>query len=258
MRPWQKLGAHLVSAGRRGRHGVCRLGAPCATGFRGGRLQRLGRPAPPDALACRVWRVGDFPAWRGRGGAVQVRDCGRPRAVQRQGRPLCAPQRRAARQRRLGVRGRTCPRRLDAGRHFAAARARPRCCAHCHLRGARRFLAAAGRPDAGLGLSGGDPGALRRRPRFHAHRTAAGQRAPVLWLLGLPAHWPVRAHRALRLAGGIAPIRRHGPRGRTEDHPGLGARRISRRTRTGWPASTAPRCTSTPTRARAFTATGTR
>ena len=51
---------------------------------------------------------------------------------------------------------------------------------------------------------------------------------------------------------------RRGPRGRPGRDPRLGARPTSRPTRTAWPSSTARPSTNTPTRAKAFTRTGTR
>ena len=84
-----------------------------------------------------------------------------------------------------------------------------------HLRRARRQL---------------DP--LCRRPRLHPSRTAADQRASARRVLGLPADRPVRADAALRRAGRLRPLRRPRPRGGARRDPRLGARRISRPTRT--------------------------
>jgi hypothetical protein len=80
---------------------------------------------------------------------------------------------------------------------------------------------------------------------------------PVRRLVGLPAARAVRAHRALRPAGGLRPLRRRLPRRRCWRAGRLGARRISPADAHGLRGSTAPRCTSMPIRARASTRTGT-
>ena len=80
-----------------------------------------------------------------------------------------------------------------------------------HLRGAPRLLAAqarGGQPLAELGRTRRHAGALRARHGLHPPRAAAGQRAPVRRLLGLPADRPVRADLALRRPDGLPPLRR--------------------------------------------------
>ena len=65
-----------------------------------------------------------------------------------------------------------------------------------HLRGPPRLLAAqarGGQPLAELGRTRIDPGALHPRDGLHPPRTAAGLRAPLRRLLGLPADRHVRA-----------------------------------------------------------------
>ena len=59
-------------------------------------------------------------------------------------------------------------------------------------------------------------------------------------------------------AGRLSPFRRPLPSRRPGPDPGLGAGALSRPTPTAWPNSTAPTCTSMPTRAKASTRTGTR
>ena len=73
-----------------------------------------------------------------------------------------------------------------------------------------------------------------REHGLHPPRTAAGQRASVRRLLGLPADRPVRADRALRRAGRLSPLRRPLPRGRAWACCSTGCRRTSRPTRTAW------------------------
>jgi 1,4-alpha-glucan branching enzyme len=71
-RLWHVLGAHVIDhEGSRGTHfAVWAPNARCVGG--GGRIQRLGRAPAPDAQARRDRGVGDLPARRGRGRALQV------------------------------------------------------------------------------------------------------------------------------------------------------------------------------------------
>ena len=79
---------------------------------------------------------------------------------------------------------------------------------------------------------------------------------PVLRLLGLPGHRVLRAHRPLRHAAGLHVPRRPPAQPRHRRDPRLGALALPERRATGWRASTARTCTSTPTRARASTRSG--
>ena len=91
---------------------------------------------------------------------------------------------------------------------------------------------------------------------LHPRRAAAGHRASVLRLVGLPDHRLLRADRALRHAAGLHVPGRHAAPARHRRDPRLGAVALPRPTRTAWRASTARTSTSTPTRARASTPTG--
>ena len=90
--------------GRPGYRGVLRrLGAERPRGARDRRLQLLGRPRVPDALARRVWRVGAVHPGRGRRRPVQVRGLRLRRGVAGQGRPARSFRRAAAGHRVGGV-----------------------------------------------------------------------------------------------------------------------------------------------------------
>ena len=101
-------------------------------------------------------------------------------------------------------------------------------------------------------------GRLREGPRLHAHRAAADHGASVFGLVGLPGDRLLHADRALRHARGLHVFRRPLPPGRHRRHSRLGARALSQGRARPAPSSTAPRSTSTPTRARASTRTGAR
>ena len=99
---------------------------------------------------------------------------------------------------------------------------------------------------------------VRQGDGLHAHRAAAGDGASVLRLVGLSGHRVLRADQPVRLAGRFPGLRRRVPPPRHRRDSRLGAGALSRRTRTRWRGSTAPRSTSTPIRGRASTATGAR
>ena len=100
---WKVLGAHVREAGPVDRDVVRRVGAERPRGARHRRLQLLGRPRVPDALAGRNGRVGAVRAQRGRGHPVQVLGLRPGRRVAGQGRPAGQPGRAAARHRVGGV-----------------------------------------------------------------------------------------------------------------------------------------------------------
>ncbi len=144
---------HAARTRWRGRLQLRRVGTERTARQRGRRLQCLGRPAPSDAAAPRMRRVGDLPARRGRRRALQVRTAVARRPVAAaEGRPLCAPGRAAPGH---GQRGRAVA-AIAAG--FAAAPARQRAGrADEHLRGAPGLVATQGRgrqPLARLGRTG--------------------------------------------------------------------------------------------------------
>ncbi|MNW98028.1 hypothetical protein D3C86_274820 [compost metagenome] len=216
---------------RREGRGLCRLGAECAARVGGRRLQQLGRPAPHDAAAPRVRRVGDLRAARGDRRQLRVRDPFSARRGAAQGRPLrvlvaAAPRHRL--RRGAAARARADARRARRGQRAPGA--------DQHLRSAPGLVAPqAPRPGmAGLPRAGRHARALCARHGLHAHRAAAHHRAPLRRLVGLPAHRPVCADLALRHARRLPPFRRsRACRGAGRD-PRLGARALSdRRARPG-------------------------
>ena len=136
----------------------------------------------------------------------------------------------------------------------AARRRDPHTGADERLRGAPGLVAAgpvlprAGRP------------ARRLRPQtwVHPRRVPAGGRAPVRRVVGLPGHVVLRADRAVRHARRLPATSSTGCTRPASASSSTGCPRTSPRTRGRWPASTAPRCTSTPTRAAASSPTGAR
>ena len=102
--------------GRPGYRGVLRrLGAERPRGARDRRLQLLGRPRVPDALARRVGRVGAVHPGRGRRRPVQVRGLRLRRGVAGQGRPARSFRRAAAGHRVGGVHVPVCVGGFDPG-----------------------------------------------------------------------------------------------------------------------------------------------
>ena len=118
-RLWDRLGAHpLTHQGVGGTAFV--VWAPNARGrVGGGRLQPLGRPAAPDALAGRLGVVGALRARRPARQPLQVRDLPARRRAVSQGRPDGLPHRAAA---AVGLGGAPA-RRLRLGRRRLAAAA---------------------------------------------------------------------------------------------------------------------------------------
>ena len=101
-------------------------------------------------------------------------------------------------------------------------------------------------------------GRLRGRHGLHPRRAAARDGAPVHRLVGLPGHLVLRPHPAVRHARRLPRVRRPHARRAASACCSTGCRRTSRATTGRWRASTAPRSTSTPTRAAARTRTGAR
>ena len=97
---------------------------------------------------------------------------------------------------------------------------------------------------------------LRGRHGLHPSRAAAGQRASVRRLLGLPAGRPVRADQPPRHTAGISRASSTAATRPAWACCWTGCPGISRPTRTGWAGSMARRSTSMPIRARVSTRTG--
>ena len=99
---------------------------------------------------------------------------------------------------------------------------------------------------------------VRAAHGLHAPGADAGDGASFFRLLGLSGHRLLRAHLALRHARRLPLFRRPLPSGRHRRDSRLGARPFSARSLTACGASTAPRFTNTPIRARASIAIGAR
>ena len=183
----------------RGRRGLRGLGAECEPGVGRGALQRLGRAAPRDAPP-RRGIVGDLPARHRARRALQVRAAGRARKPS-------AAEGRSPELRVRGAAGAGQRRDRPADARLAArarGRARPARRPDERLRGAPGVLAAGRRrPGAVLCRDRADAGGVRRGHGLHPCRAAAGDRAPLHPVLGLPAHRDVRAVGSLRHAGRV-------------------------------------------------------
>ena len=212
---------------RRGGRGLRRVGAERPPRERRGRLQRLGRPAAPDAPPSRRRHLGALRSRARRGEPLQVRDPGAGRGAARpEGGSL-----------RLRVRGRGAAHRLGRGlsrrvplgrrgldgRARAPERARR---AHLDLRGPPGLVAARARggqpvphlPGARRGARG-----LRPRPGLHPRGAPADRRAPLLRVVGLPADRRLRADPPVRDGEGLHGLRGRAPPPRDRRHPRLGA-----------------------------------
>ena len=259
---YRKLGAHVTTLD--GVEGVAfAVWAPNAQRVSVvGEFDALGRPPPADAQPPRRRVLGNFRAGDRPGRGLQIRDrrAGR-RGAAAQGRPLCA--RRPSRRRappRSSPRRRRFPGRTASGspmRGRANDRASPISIYEVHLGSWRRDLAR-GRPISELPRAGRAAGAVCRRSRLHPYRDHADHRVPVRRVVGLSAGIALRADLALWHAGRFPLLCRCLPPRRARRVARLGAGAFPERRARARAGSTAPRSTSTPTRARACTAIGTR
>ena len=254
---WQVLGAHvrtLRHPRRAGdRHVLRRLGAERARRPGRRRLRLLGRPRLPDALARLVRRLGAVHPRRRRRRRVQVPDPRRRRRLARQGRPDGVRDRGAAGDR---VGGFTLALRLGRRRLARPSGRRPAW--HAAPMSIYEVHLGSWRPGSSYRRAGRRARRLRRRDRLHPRRVPAGRRAPVRRVVGLPGHVVLRADRALRQPRRLPLPRRPAAPGRDRRDRRLGAGALPEGRASRWPASTAPRSTSTPTRAAASSPTGAR
>ena len=245
-RLWDVLGAHVAQLrhpGRAGhRHQLRRVGAERAGRARHRRLRRLGRLGAPDARRSAAPGCGSCSCpGIGAGTRYKFRDPRPGRPLAGQGRPDGL---RAPRSRRPPRPSSTHSGHEWADGEWMTARA-PRQAARRadeRLRDAPRLVAA----GPGLPRDRRPARRLPRRDRLHPRRAAAGGRAPVRRVLGLPGHLVLRADRAVRhpgrlpllrrppaparlrrdrrLGAGALPARRVGA-GQVRRHPALRARR---------------------------------
>ena len=168
-------------ARRRRRHRVRGLGAERALGQRRRRLQRLGRPPPPDAVARRLGGLGALRPGRRAGQPLQVRAA----RARRGGCVLKADPYAFAAERPPATASlvpRPAPRLGGRRLARAAAGEAPARRAALDLRGAPRLVAAQparGQPEPLLPRARRRARRLRRRPRLHPRRADAGDGAPV-------------------------------------------------------------------------------
>ena len=172
------------------------LGAERALGQRRRRLQRLGRPPAPDALARRLRDLGALPARRRRRRRATSSSCAAGRRAAAQGRPVRARDRASAADRV----GRPHARARVGGRGVARARAssrirwrEPISIYEVHLGSWRRPARATARSPTASSPS--SSAAYVARHGLHARRAAAGHGAPVRRLVGLPGDGLLRARR---------------------------------------------------------------
>ena len=224
---WRHLGAH-VRVHQTVTGTSFAVWAPNArVGAGGRRLQQLGRPDEPDADAGRIGRLGDLPARRRRRRALQVRGAHPAGPSRPPRRPVRVRHRGAAVHGQRGVRRVVhLARRRLAGRPGGRRRDD---LADVGLRGAPRLLAA-GRGRRRRLAPDDLPGAGRRaagvcqRSRLHPRGAAAGRRAPVRRLLGLPGDRLLRADRAVRLTRRLPVSGRPAAPGRDRRDRRLGGR----------------------------------
>ena len=235
------------------RHVVRRLGAerPGRPAHR--RLQLLGRPRPPDARDGLDRRLGAVRPGRRRRHPLQVRGPRRGRRLAAEGRPDGVPRPRSRRRpRRSSSRRRTsgatttgCERRAETDPLTA-----PMSTYEVHLGSWRQGLSYRELAEQLVGYV--------QLPRLHPRRAAAGRRAPVRRLVGLPGVVLLRADLALRHPRRLPLPRRPAAPGRHRRHRRLGARALPQGRLGARPLRRHRRSTSTPTRAAASRWTGAR
>ncbi len=189
------------------------------------RLRPLGRPPPADAVDGRLGRVGALRAGHRRRRALQVRGA-RAATARCASRPIPSPSqcRSGPRPRRAsGIRSDVpldrCGLDGRSGRSRDPYRS-PMSVYEVHLGSWMRN-------DDGSWLGYRQAAERARgalpRVRLHARRAAAGRRASVRRLVGLPGHRLLRAHRALRQPRRLRRHGRHAPQRRDRGDRGLGA-----------------------------------
>ena len=258
-RLYEKLGCQLDATAARG---FARLGAERAQRLGDRRVQRLGperqsagrarRTAPASGRAsCPASRAGTPTSSASHRRTTATRlDKADPFALLRRG---AAGDRIARVVARLRAGATTSGWRRDARANALDA---PISIYEVHLGSWRRVPTATAR--SATASSRDQLAEYVQRHGLHARRAAAGHRASVLRLVGLPDDRLLRADGALRHAAGLHVPRRHAAPARHRRDPRLGAVALPERRARPRAISTARTCTSTPTRARASTRSGTR
>ena len=257
-RLFERLGAHPMTIEGVAGVGFRRVGAQCIAGQRGRRFQPVGRPPPSHAqrIEAGVWEL--FVPGVAKAPSTSS-SCWLPMAACCRSRPIRSAfitscRRRPARASRPAALRMVRP-RLDGEPQGAAGARRAIAAYEVHLGSWRRK-----EDNAPLSYDelGRPAGLLRPRHGLHPYRMHAGLGVSLLRFLGLPADRPVRPDQPLRQPGGFCRLRRQGATKPASASSSTGCRRTFPATFMASPASTAPRSTSTRTRASAFIATGTR
>ncbi len=244
----------LRDPGRDGHRHPFAVWAPNARGVRVvGDFNYWDGRALPDALARLVRRLGAVRPGVGDGARYKFEILGADGQWRHEGRPDGVALRGTARRPRRSSRRRS----YEWGDDEWLARRASTQCTRRRCRSTRCTSAPGG---LGLTYRAARRGTrrLRRRGRVHPRRVAAGRRAPVRRLVGLPGDVLLRADlrgSAPRTTSGTWSTRCTRPASASSS---TGCRRTSRRTTGRWPGSTARRCTSTPTRGAASSPTGAR
>ncbi len=147
---------------------------------------------------------------------------------------------------------------MDEGTRCRQRMARP---ADVHVRGPSRLLEARARRGKSLAdvpRARRPARSLREGDGLHAHRDAAGPRAPLQRLVGVSGHWLLCADEPARHAARLQVFRGRVPPGRHRGGARLGARPFPEGRARARPLRRYRACTSTRIRARANTRTGAR
>ena len=212
-RLWDALGAHVPHlrhperAGHRHRFAVW---APTAQGVRvTGDFDGWAGLDAPDALAGQLRGLGDLRARRRRRHPLQVPDPRPGRRVAGEGGPHGLRRPRSRRRRRRSSR-----RCTTSGATPSGCSGAPRATPHAEPMSVYEVHLGSWRPGLDYRQMAHQLVDVPRRDRLHPRRAAAGGRAPVRRVVGLPGHLVLRADGPVRHPGRLPVLRRHAAPGR--------------------------------------------